>query len=259
MWRTGALVAEEWSYHRLCEAYREEKGTNRLAPLAPDFSRSVQELISRLSTQPEGQKELENARKQVRLLTRLRRRKLMMLASMESEGAEPEGLTEGEKEMYGRLRQMYAQEDERLEGMMHPLPASGERTEVKEANGGINGGSAAAPLKKLRFLQDVPQYRGADAVPYGPFSAKQEAELPESEAAALISGNMACEIGPNGENVIYVTQAVKILKVYMEDNIPQYESPQGQKIGPFKKGERVMLPEPEARHLIRLKLGMESD
>ena len=256
MWRTGALVAEEWSYHRLCEAYREEKGTNRLAPLAPDFSRSVQELISRLSTQPEGQKELENARKQVRLLTRLRRRKLMMLASMESEGAEPEGLTEGEKEMYGRLRQMYAQEDERLEGMMHPLPISGETTVAKEPSGGMNGGAVSAPLKKLRFLQDVPQYRGADAVPYGPFSAKQEAEVPATEAAALISNNMACEIGPGGEQ-IGAPKAGKMLKFKVTMDIPQYTNPEKQTFGPYQRGQEIVLPEEEARFLERGNLGYE--
>ena len=75
----------------------------------------------------------------------------------------------------------------------------------------------------------------------------------------MMSNNMACEIDPNGENVIYVMQAVKILKVYMEMDVPAYESTDGKTYGPYKKGERVMLPQPEARHLIRLKLGLESD
>jgi hypothetical protein len=188
-------VAEEWTYHRLCEAYREEKGTNRLNSLPADFGRSLQELISRLGTQAGGQKELDNARKQARLLVRLRRQKLMMRASMEQEGAEPEGLTEGEKEMYGRLRQMYAQEDERLESLMHPLPMGGEVTTAGEASG-MNGGAAAAPVvkKKLKLLADIPEYRGADNGVYGPFTSGQAVEVPLTEAEWLLKGNLAEEV-----------------------------------------------------------------
>ncbi|MCL6089120.1 MAG: hypothetical protein M1530_03070 [Candidatus Marsarchaeota archaeon] len=190
-------MAEEWTYHRLCEAYREEKGTNRLNSLPADFGRSLQELISRLGSQAGGQKELDNARKQARLLVRLRRQKLMMRASMESEGAEPEGLTEGEKEIYGKIRSLYAQEDERLEGLMHPLPkmGEGESTAMLE-KGGLNGGSVSAPAakKKLKLLADIPEYRGADNEVYGPFATGQQVEVPPSEADSLLKARMAEEI-----------------------------------------------------------------
>ncbi len=274
VWVSGAFMAEEWSYHRLCDVYREEKSTNFLTPMPADFHRSLQELISRLtiasSGNPDGQKELDNARKQIRLLVRIRRQKLMMRASMEFADADPQGMTSSENALYLRLREMYKQEDEQLESLMHPLPSSsmplsampaGGMASKIETNGGTNGGAqnTAPALRKIKLLNDVPEYRGADGQTYGPYSSNQSVELPESEAKALLSGSMACEIGPNGENVVYVTQAVKILKVYMEMDTPAYEGPDGKTYGPFKKGERVMLPEPEARHLIRLKLGMESD
>ena len=216
---------------------------------------------------------------------RLRRQKIVVRALVDAEGSEPEGLTAPEHELYGRIRGMQKEEEEQLASMLHPITAVGmgaqmaggaENAQVENGPNGKhapengNGGlikkeiteTVSAPVasqKKVRILKDIPAYRGADNSTYGPFTTGQETELPPTEAEWMMNGQMACAIGPGGESVMYVTQAVKILKVYTEMDVPAYEGPDGKTYGPFKKGERVMLPEPEARHLIRLKLGMESD
>ncbi|VVB56821.1 Uncharacterised protein [uncultured archaeon] len=209
-------MAEEWTYHRLCDVYREEKSTNSLTPMASDFHRSLQELISRLTASAagslEGQRELEMARKQIRLLTRLRRQKLMMRASMDTAEAEPEGMTASETALFVRLREMYKQEDEQLESLMHPLPAAAMPVSALPASGleaaraqpngpgssslsEPNGGTSTSPpsKKKIKLLAYVPEYRGEDDVVYGPYASGQSAELPLLEADALLRGKMAEE------------------------------------------------------------------
>ena len=195
-------MAEEWSYHRLCDVYREEKSTNSLVPLSSDFHRSLQELLSHLQLKiaesHENAKELDNARRQIRLLMRLRRQKLMMRASMEMAGTEPEGMTASEKSLYDRIRVMYMEEDEQLESLLHPLPATGLPLAKKEPNGGSSislgareKAAASASKRKVKFLADVPAYRGADDVVYGPFGLGQTLELPIAEAESLLKGKMA--------------------------------------------------------------------
>ena len=215
-------MAEEWSYHRLCDVYREEKSTNSLTPLPADFHRSLQELISRLTAAASGNldglKELELARKQIRLLARLRRQKLMMRASMEQADADPEGMTSFESALYIRLRDIYKQEDEQLESLMHPLPsasmpvsampageleiangspsrlprAAGRREPIGASLGNAEPGPALS-MKKVKLLADIPEYRGAVGTVYGPYADGQSLELPQAEAEALLRGKMAEE------------------------------------------------------------------
>jgi len=258
-------MAEEWTYHRLCDVYREEKSTNSLTPMPSDFHRSLQELISKLTANtagnPDGQRELDNARKQIRLLACLRRQKLMMRASMETAEADPQGMTSLESSLYNRLREMYEQEDEQLESLMHPLPAASMPMSAMPAGGmppaphGSNGDASASSKKKIKILGDIPEYRGADDVVYGPFSSGQSVELPPSEAEALLKGKMAEEAGPNGGIEVYSAPAARLVKMKMTMDVPEYTNPEKQVIGPFKKGQEAVLPAEEARFLERGKLG----
>ncbi len=176
-------MAEEWSYRRLCDTYREEKSTNSLVALPSDFHRSLQDLVHGLQTKanagsPDASRELENARRQAWVLMRLRRQKIVMRALVDAEGSEPEGLTAPEHELYERIRGMQKVEEEQLASMLHPISAVGmgvqmaggqmaETQPEKSPNG--NGGNglikkespapeqAPAPSqKKVRILKDIP-------------------------------------------------------------------------------------------------------
>jgi len=256
-------MAEEWSYHRLCDVYREEKSTNSLVPLASDFHRSLQEMLSHLqlkvSESHDNVKELDNARRQIRLLMRLRRQKLMMRASMEQAGTEPEGMTASEKSLYDRIRGMYSEEDEQLEGLLHPLPAGGPiGAKSPGGNGGAfnpNSPGASAPIpskRKVKFIADVPAYRGADDVVYGPFGLGQTLELPSAEAESLLRGKMAEEASSEEATIISSSPKSKVrtrrIKVTFE--VPKYRSTDGDYYGPFKDGDEVEVPEKEAEWLI---------
>ena len=88
-------MAEEWSYRRLCDTYREEKSTNSLVTLPSDFHRSLQDVVHGLQSKanagsPDSSRELENARRQAWVLMRLRRQKIVMRALVDADGSEPE-------------------------------------------------------------------------------------------------------------------------------------------------------------------------
>jgi len=57
--------------------------------------------------------------------------------------------------------------------------------------------------------------------------------------------------------VMYVTKAVKLIRIKADMDIPEYSNPDGQSYGPFKKDEEGVLPEEEARFLERGKLAHE--
>ncbi len=212
-------MAEEWSYRRLCDTYREEKSTNSLVTLPSDFHRSLQDLVHGLQTKanagsPDASRELENARKQAWVLMRLRRQKIVVRALVDAEGSEPEGLTAPEHELYGRIRGMQKDEEEQLASMLHPITAvgmgaqmagqNGGEKQTEQPNGNKNPESAGliknetasvqppvASQKKVRILKDIPAYRGADNSTYGPFTTGQETELPPTEAEWMVKGQMA--------------------------------------------------------------------
>jgi hypothetical protein len=187
----------------------------------------------------EAIKELENARRQAMGLLRLRRHKIVLRALLNDTTTHPEGMTEGEHALYDRVHGLTEKEEERLAGLL--LPKN-------------NGITPSVLPKKVKILKDVPGYRGADGINYGPFMTGEEVELPEAESTWMLKGGMAGEIGPNGQNVMYVTKKIKMIKVQADMDVPEYSNPEGHSFGPLKKGEEGVFPEDEARFLERGKL-----
>ncbi len=256
---------EEWSYRKLCDAYRQEKDTNALGKLASDFDQSLMDLLATLhqkaASSHDSVRELENARRMALELLRLRRHKIILRALMVHEHGDVEGMGVREHALYDSVRNLCAKEDDELAAqVLKPLdkmPSSG----------------APALVKKVHILKEIPAYRGADAATYGPYAPGQTAELPEGEASWMMKGGMATDAPPtnggsngsgvqmtsDGQKVIYVQRAVKIKKMLLDMEVPEYTNPEGASYGPFHKGEVVEVPEDEARFLIRGKLGIETD
>ncbi len=199
-------MAQEWTYRRLCDAYREEKSSNALTALPPDFDSSLTALLQILETAAktsslDAGKELENARRQALGLLRLRRHKIVLRALLTDSSTEPEGMTEGEHALYDRVHGLSENDEKRLAGLVLPPAAGGAPVSPNGAganggNGGIgsNGGAAAganSALRAVRILKDIPAYRGADGQTYGPFAPGQEASMPDTEAGWLLNGKMA--------------------------------------------------------------------
>lgn len=174
---------EEWSYRKLCDAYREEKGTNALGKLASDFDQSLMELLATLHAKAanshDSVRELENARRMALELLRLRRHKIILRALMVHEHGDVEGMGTREHAIYDSVRSLCAKEDDVLAAqVLKPLD--------KPAASG-----AGASVKKVHILKEIPAYRGADAATYGPYVPGQTAELPEGEASWMLAGKLA--------------------------------------------------------------------
>ena len=241
---------------QLFALYREEKGSNALSQLPEGFDESLEKMVSGLAKQsredPSALKELENARKLVISIVQLRRQKIM-LRSIISEDSKITGANEREQEFYEKVQKICEEQDKWLKeaiGAKNPTPAKD------------------LPKKGVKILQDVPQYTASDGKEYGPFKIGDSVELPESEAKWMVEGKLAEVAAENTDpskaprykmenGTLY--KAMNRIKVYIDMDVPAYESVDGQTYGPFEKGERVELPEPEARHLIRGKLAIESD
>lgn len=177
-------MPEEWSYRRLCDALRDEKVSNALTRLPPEYEQSVREMLAALSagshSSSEAARELENARRQAIALLRVRRHKIVMRAALSVSGHEQlEGLSAGEHELYDRIHAtMRAQDEQILQALM-------------PANGGGAAKRDVQTLKKIQILKDITAFRGADATTYGPYVAGQEAALPEGEVEWMIQKQQA--------------------------------------------------------------------
>jgi DNA replication initiation complex subunit (GINS family) len=184
----------DWTYHRLCEAFREEKSSNALGKLEPEFEENVSLMLAKLenraSIEADAAKELDGSRKQALALIRLRRHKIIIRSLGAIDGIEPEGMTTKEKEVYSRVKDLCQGEEERIAGALWRKPAAQKGGVHSEAH--PSGQSAReSVLKRLQIVKEIPAYRGADSVVYGPFKAGETAMLPSSEAEWMLKGGMA--------------------------------------------------------------------
>ncbi len=65
----------------------------------------------------------------------------------------------------------------------------------KAASSQEKKGEASSPqadnFKKVRFIKDVPAYKGANNETFGPFRPGEESQLPHGEAEWLLKGKLA--------------------------------------------------------------------
>ncbi|MFH1306207.1 MAG: hypothetical protein ABIH83_00935 [Candidatus Micrarchaeota archaeon] len=241
-------MASTLTYQQLFQLYRNEKETNALGKLPDEFEESLSFLVSSLNKKAEYEenvrKELENAKKIASSLMELRRRKLVLRAISNNEEGKIDGINGREEKFFENIREICGKEERWVESTVGEGRREGDE-----------------PAKKIKMMKDVPEYKGSDGKDYGPYSQGETVELAEKEAEWMVDRKMAGWVeNPNkkpsapSNGVIYVTKAVKLLKMYMEYDIPEYENTEGEKYGPYKKGDIVELPEPEARYLIRRKL-----
>ncbi|PIT84146.1 hypothetical protein COU37_04765 [Candidatus Micrarchaeota archaeon CG10_big_fil_rev_8_21_14_0_10_45_29] len=259
------------TYEDLLSLHRAEKGTNALSSLPEGFDESLKQLLletkERAASSTDGIKVLENARRASIALLSLRRQKILLRAI--ANDGKVEGATERENKFYSSVKKICNEEDEWIDEM---AAARGKSAYLKKEDENAsenlqaakNENNRAKILKKVRMIKDiVDAYRGADGESYGPFKAGHLVELPQSEAEWVIGKGMGIEENGNGQgensdpNVMYVTKAVKLIRIKADMDIPEYSNPDGQSYGPFKKDEEGVLPEEEARFLERGKLAHE--
>ncbi len=203
-------MADELTYRKLCELSREEKATNSLVGLPPDFESTASALIATMnelasrSPSVEAKRECENAARMLSTLLRMRRQKIVFRALNEGHKHETSGMTDGDHALFDRACSLFEEEDLRVAKTI-----SGKKIENADADGGngplsppaaavlANGGEStvasavAINLKRLRIIKDVKAYRASDGSTVGPFKIGDEIPLAPQEADLLVRGRLA--------------------------------------------------------------------
>jgi DNA replication initiation complex subunit (GINS family) len=194
-------MAEELTYKRLRDLAREEKGAPSLSKLPQDFYESVEGFLASKHGEIETSRsvlqmrEFENAVATVKEICSVRQQKILFKA-IRSGGVhgQTEEMTHEEHSLYDRFCAVLEDERGRLDTL---LSKYGKRKEERneaakgEETRGETTAAEAINIKKVRFVKDVPAYKGPDNQVFGPFKPGQETELPKSEAEWLLAGKLA--------------------------------------------------------------------
>jgi DNA replication initiation complex subunit (GINS family) len=198
-------MQQEISYKRLRELAREEKSQPSLVALPPDFYEQVSAFLSSKFAELESSHsvmsihEFENAIAVVREISSIRRQKILFRA-IRSEGSHEESglMTKEEHELYDRFCAVLEDAQNGIEklllqyGSRKASSLSSQKPDVPEpGNEGSTPAAPASSLKKVRFLKEVPAYKGPNNETFGPFKPGDEWHLPQSEAEWLMKGRLA--------------------------------------------------------------------
>ena len=201
-------MSEELTYKRLRDLAREEKVQPGLVALPQDFYSDISTFLSSRFTEMESSssvmqmREFENAVAIIREISTVRQQKILFKA-IRSGGAHTgtDLMTKDEHELYDRFCAVIEDARFGLETLLQQYESKKkspnqkrEADVAKAAADAQKGASVVAPassLKKVRFLKEVPAYKGPNNETLGPFKPGEEGQLPTSEAEWLTRGKLA--------------------------------------------------------------------
>lgn len=175
-------------YNELYDAWEKELVNTELEELAPDFYLKLAEYSRRL--REEGrmldkktvkakllEKEMQNVKRMIRELIRVRYRKLVVYL-VKGEEVAAGVLTPEEKRIYTSTSSFTAAFKSLTKNV---LQGNAPRIDVKQER----------KRAVLRFLKEVPAVMGGDMKTYGPFKVEDVASLPVENAKILVKQGLA--------------------------------------------------------------------
>jgi DNA replication initiation complex subunit (GINS family) len=192
-------VAEELTYKRLRDLCREEKAQPGLVSLAPEFYSSIEEFLSSRFSEMEStrsvmqMREFENAVATIKEISSIRQQKILFKA-IRSGGSHATGeMTREEHELYDRFCAVLEDESQRMAQMLSRFESGRGRSQAarQPQQEAAKPGAEENNFKKVRFIKDVPAYKGANNETFGPFKPGEESALPKTEADWLLRGKLA--------------------------------------------------------------------
>lgn len=202
-------MVEELDYKRLRDLAREEKAQPGLASLPPEFYSDVSSFLSSKFSEMESSRsvmqmrEFENAVAITREISVIRQQKILFKAIRNS-GAHTgtDQMTKSEHELYDRFCAVLEDARSGLETTLlryeskksASLASRGAQDAQNSRQGAAKAASeagAGSSLKKVRFLKEVPAYKGSNNETFGPYKPGEEGQLPQSEADWLTRGKLA--------------------------------------------------------------------
>jgi len=196
-------MAEELTYKRLRDMEREEKAQPGLPALPPEFYASVEAFLSSKFSEMESSRsvmqmhEFENAVAVIKEISSIRQQKILTIAIRSGGAHSATGeMTREEHELYDRFCAVLEDARGNLESMLARYGSGKAKNPPKQPQVAMPQPDDAArteggSLKKVRFLKEVPAYKGVNNETFGPFSAGQEGALPKNETDWLLKGKLA--------------------------------------------------------------------
>jgi len=193
------IVAEELTYKRLRDLAREEKTKPGLVNLQPEFYSSIEAFLSSQFSEMESgrsvlqMREFENSVAVIKEISSIRQQKILFKAIRSGGRHEKaEDMTREEHELYDRFCAVLEDSRGSLEAMLaryqsRKAPAGASQTKPMGEATTQSGNS----IKKVRFVKDVPAYKGPNNETLGPFRPGEESALSLQEADWLIKGKLA--------------------------------------------------------------------
>jgi len=177
----------DFSYNKLRDIQREERSSAALTKIPDDFYSQIDALVGKTRESASSSrsiteiKEYENMLKIVRDIFGMREQKIAFRALRSRAGShDSSGMTKDEHELYDRFLSLVDWNRKRIDSVF----GEGEMTVVKPEK-------SEGTFKRVRFLKDLPAYKGSDEATYGPFKLGEERAVPFSEADWLVKGKMA--------------------------------------------------------------------
>jgi|GEM_PF-769343 len=204
-------MAEELTYKRLRDLAREEKLQPGLVTLPAEFTASIETFLSSKFSDMESTRsvmqmhEFENSVAVIKEICAVRQQKILFKA-IRSGGthANTDQMTREEHELYDRFCAVLDDSKGDLNRMLarygsgKAKPAQppqqqgkGQQTPQNPPSAGSQTAEQASSLKKVRFLKEVPAYKGPNNETFGPYKQGDEGQLPQTEADWLLRGKLA--------------------------------------------------------------------
>lgn len=164
------------TYYELRELQKKERESASITPLPKNFYKEIEHFLNEKQKEVASSgsiiaiQEYENMKKIVRWLQERRQEKILMYAS---KGIEVVGLTEDEEVLLNGVISVIEERKKKLETLF---------SELNEQR---------KDRRRIKLLNNIPQYRGLDNVVYGPFAEGEECELPFTEAEVLVKNKIA--------------------------------------------------------------------
>ena len=191
-------MSEELNYKRLRDLAREEKVQPALVKLPPEFYASIEEFLSSKFSEMESSRsvmhmrEFENAVATIKEISSIRQQKILFKA-IRSNGAHGETteMTREEHELYDRFCAVLTDEQQKMALMLSRFESRKPKQSPSQEKREGPSPSEENNFKKVRFIKDVPAYKGVNNETFGPYKPGEETDLPMTEADWLLRGKLA--------------------------------------------------------------------
>jgi len=182
-------VAEVLTYEALREVQRNERKSEKLTDLKPDFYRSIESYLKRIEKTGTSDVELRNARSILQDVKERRERKVMnqaLLVARTGTKVDTNTMTTKEKTFYSKIITALCEyRDVKIPSVKKKNAKKEPKKSAEKKNEDV------VTYIKVKILEELPEIVGSDLESYGPFKAGDIVKLPSENAQIFMEKGKA--------------------------------------------------------------------